>query len=318
MLFLKNNTNPQPQIDHAKQWLIKNIPTTFTFEEQDAHLNILFSEFKKDNGKVMLGLSGVKEQARQIVPQGKYDIVVFIYDLDNYIRPEGEVYNWTTWSPLFIGTQWCEVHNTPMDQVVNQGYTDTWTYCSIVHEMHHAFCEIAFGQGWSSGDEMDTTLVNGVFVKYSINNPDSFDPNCNFVHTLNNLRPYLNSLNAMEPYKYFKFKESTGGGHIVSELNPELMKVLDMARGFAGVPFQITSGYRTPQENTAVGGVAKSTHMDRNAVDIHCTDQTRYQIITGALKAGFTRIGIYKDHLHLDIGKAPDYVQNVCWYSDKD
>lgn len=105
----------------------------------------------------------------------------------------------------------------------------------------------------------------------------------------------------MPTWKYFTETESTGGGHTVAQLNPALVNLLDTARGIAGIPFVISSGYRTSEENTAVGGVSNSAHLTGNAADIVCTDQTRWTVFQGIQEAGFKRIEIAPNHIHADI-----------------
>lgn len=107
-------------------------------------------------------------------------------------------------------------------------------------------------------------------------------------------------------YKYFSDKEIVG-------LKPELVKMLDEARGVAGVPFKITSGFRTPEQNAKLkGSVEDSAHTIGLAVDISCPDSSvRFKMIKGLLVAGFTRIGIGKDFLHIDISK--DKLQDCIW-----
>lgn len=96
-------------------------------------------------------------------------------------------------------------------------------------------------------------------------------------------------------YKYFQPSEIIG-------LAPQLCQLLDSARGFAGIPFVITSGFRTPAQNLACGGVSNSEHLLGNAADIACTDQTRWAVIQGMLQAGFKRIEACPNHVHCDIG----------------
>lgn len=107
-------------------------------------------------------------------------------------------------------------------------------------------------------------------------------------------------------YKYFSDKEIVG-------LKPELVKMLDEARGIAGVPFKITSGFRTKEQNDKLkGSVEDSAHMTGEAVDISCPDsKVRFKMIKALLVAGFTRIGIGKDFLHIDIDKTKP--QDCIW-----
>ena len=104
------------------------------------------------------------------------------------------------------------------------------------------------------------------------------------------------------PYIHFKPTEPTGGGHTVSELKPQLIQALDTMRGLAGVPFSITSGFRTVAENTAVGGVPNSAHLVGLAADISVTDTTRQKIMKGVLDSNipcFTED--CPDHIHIDL-----------------
>ena len=48
--------------------------------------------------------------------------------------------------------------------------------------------------------------------------------------------------------------------------------ILEPLRAFAGQPIIISSGYRSPALNKAVGGVANSQHMTGQAADIHIPD----------------------------------------------
>ena len=46
------------------------------------------------------------------------------------------------------------------------------------------------------------------------------------------------------------------------------LQMLDDARGIAGIPFKITSGYRSVSHNKSVGGVQNSSHLIGKAADI--------------------------------------------------
>lgn len=49
--------------------------------------------------------------------------------------------------------------------------------------------------------------------------------------------------------------------------------VLEPVRKWYGKPFVITSGFRSPALNKAVGGVSTSYHLKGQAADIHITSQ---------------------------------------------
>src|SRR6266446_2591602 len=105
-------------------------------------------------------------------------------------------------------------------------------------------------------------------------------------------------------------------------LAPELMSKLDTAREVAGIPFFISSGLRSCAANTAAMGAEHSAHIRGLAVDLGLghlpegadRDGARFKMIQALLSAGFIRMGLYQNHLHIDVGQAPDYVQAVAWH----
>jgi uncharacterized protein YcbK (DUF882 family) len=112
-------------------------------------------------------------------------------------------------------------------------------------------------------------------------------------------------------FKATEFKEPDKMGY-------EFMLWLDALRGSVGVPMTITSSYRSPDYNLAVGGAPDSAHTDVpcNAVDIGMRPRpddpnwnfTRFRIVQAAMDSGCRRIGSYANgSLHLDRseGKRP-------------
>lgn len=98
-------------------------------------------------------------------------------------------------------------------------------------------------------------------------------------------------------FKYFKDCEIKG-------LNEKLIQMLDNARSIAGIPFVITSGLRSIEKNREVGGAEDSAHLKGLAVDLKCNySESRFIIVSALLMAGFKRIGIAPDHIHVDIDK---------------
>lgn len=68
---------------------------------------------------------------------------------------------------------------------------------------------------------------------------------------------------------------------------------------------RITSSYRSPKKNAAVGGAKHSQHMHGKAFDLdvsHIDQEERIQLIRQARKSGFSGIGVYKNSLHFDTG----------------
>lgn len=94
---------------------------------------------------------------------------------------------------------------------------------------------------------------------------------------------------------YFQENEIKG-------LDKRLVSMLDIARGMAQIPFVITSGFRTPEENKEIGGAPDSAHLKGLAVDLRCWNSTeRFLIVKSLLKTGFKRIEVCQDHIHADI-----------------
>ena len=92
----------------------------------------------------------------------------------------------------------------------------------------------------------------------------------------------------------------------------DLVMRLEQARELAGVPFVITSGLRSDEHNARVGGSPGSSHLTGNAVDLHCeSSRNRKKIVDALLQAGFSRIGIGRNFIHVDNDRSkPD---DVMW-----
>ena len=87
-----------------------------------------------------------------------------------------------------------------------------------------------------------------------------------------------------------------------NEMNESFLGTLTDAREYCRTPFMINSGYRCEKHNKKVGGKPNSTHTVGAAADIHCTEsRQRALILCGLLEAGFSRIGIAKTFIHVDM-----------------
>lgn len=284
------------------------ISITYTKIESNIPVTLDFQQIGS-NGVRFGSAKGVKQQIEKLVPKNQ-DIILFVF------------HNNETNS---VSTGWYPTSNTMRETVQdailcqifdNDGFEQTdWFYKSAVHEIMHAFAMMIHNLGFSFRDEMDLTNVNGTLIPYW-NNSDPESTEGNFSRCFKNLEPYWDKIfpqkTMNKKYKYFKESEVVG-------LKPEFVTMLDKARGIAGVPFVITSGYRTPEKNSKVGGVENSTHTTGLGADIKCTDSgVRFKMIKAFLEVGFARIGIYKAHIHVDMGKKPQYPENVIWFIDKE
>jgi len=111
---------------------------------------------------------------------------------------------------------------------------------------------------------------------------------------------------------YFFFEEFACKCCGKSVVHPDLIIMLEVARKQAGVPFVINSGYRCKDNNKKVGGSETSSHLIGAAVDIDAPNSTyKYLIVRHCLDAGFRRIGVGSNFVHVDIDK--NKVHPVIW-----
>lgn len=117
-----------------------------------------------------------------------------------------------------------------------------------------------------------------------------------------------------EKVRYFNYSEFDspdvqGSGQMMDKT---LLEMLDEVRDKFDKPIHITSGFRTPAHNEAVGGVETSSHLKGLAVDIACKKSTdRFDLINCLLDVGFSRIGVGDTFIHADIDQ--DKTQGVIW-----
>ena len=131
-----------------------------------------------------------------------------------------------------------------------------------------------------------------------------------------NLKTWQKSLNKVEEdmaLKHFKLSEFESPDLPgVNNMCLKFLKKLDKARAIAGIPFFITSGYRSPQHNLDVGGVQDSAHtlIPCKAVDIACNNSiNRQKIIRALAEVGLTRrLGISKSFIHTDDSQKTDAI----------
>jgi len=114
--------------------------------------------------------------------------------------------------------------------------------------------------------------------------------------------------------KEFDSPDLSGSG---LNMDKDFLSMLDNARDIAKTPFKITSGYRTKEHNIAIykklgKKPIESSHLKGLACDIACSDsRARFLIINALLEAGFTRIGIANNFIHVD--SDCEKSQDVIW-----
>jgi uncharacterized protein YcbK (DUF882 family) len=115
-------------------------------------------------------------------------------------------------------------------------------------------------------------------------------------------------------HMFFEYSEFDSADESGSYINMDVgfLNKLSKARELAAIGFKITSGYRSPAHNAKVGGVPSSSHTIGRAVDIYApTSRQKYIIINALLQAGFNRIGVAKNFIHVDDDPSKD--EDVIW-----
>jgi uncharacterized protein YcbK (DUF882 family) len=86
-------------------------------------------------------------------------------------------------------------------------------------------------------------------------------------------------------------------------ISPELVAILQKIRTHFGKPITITSAYRTPSRNKAVGGTIYSYHLYGMACDIKVSGISPEKVVSYAEKllpcSG--GIGVYDTFVHIDV-----------------
>ena len=95
-------------------------------------------------------------------------------------------------------------------------------------------------------------------------------------------------------------------------ISSRLIALLERTREIYGKPMRISSGFRCPAHNAAVGGVPTSAHLTGEAADVLCVlSGDRHKLLAAAYAAGSRRVGISGSFLHFDVSTLPP--QDVTW-----
>ena len=117
----------------------------------------------------------------------------------------------------------------------------------------------------------------------------------------------------IKEFKYFVYGEFECPCCARNATSKKFIGKLDYAREKARVPFVVTSGYRCKRRNLKEKGTLTSVHLVGLAADISTpTAGLRYHVLKGLFAAGFVRMGIGKDFIHVDDGYA-NKTNEVVW-----
>ena len=108
----------------------------------------------------------------------------------------------------------------------------------------------------------------------------------------------------LKHFKPHEFRCRCGCSLGIDQMDTAMLAMLDAAREYAGIPFKINSAIRCQAHNNSVGGSANSSHLKGLAADIACEfSPARFLMLRELIFAGFHRIGVGSEFIHVDIDK---------------
>jgi hypothetical protein len=102
---------------------------------------------------------------------------------------------------------------------------------------------------------------------------------------------------------YFKKSEFyCDGESCYDKMNKAFLEKLDLARSYSSVKYVISSSWRSMAYTIKKKWSKTSSHLIGMAVDIEAkTSSEKWEIVRTLMKAGFTRIGVGLDFIHVDM-----------------
>ena len=98
----------------------------------------------------------------------------------------------------------------------------------------------------------------------------------------------------------------------LANMHPNFMEKLQKAREIAGLGFNPTSGYRCPKHPESLKRPT-SAHTIGRAVDIApITSRIRFIVMASLIQAGFNRLGIGENFIHVEDDPSKD--TDVSWH----
>lgn len=150
------------------------------FDEIDVDFEVEHKFYAENSkGERAYGSKNAKDYFRNTVERNTYDAVFHVYD-NKFYPKDGYVAPFTTFSGVFYETEYVELPD-------NKGNKYT-----PVHELMHVIGNLLEKLGYIKkiDDQMDRTLVDGVWIPYYKNSYPNADGG-NYHVTLTNYKPYL-------------------------------------------------------------------------------------------------------------------------------
>lgn len=101
-------------------------------------------------------------------------------------------------------------------------------------------------------------------------------------------------------FRLVEFASKDGADRVL--VHPALIDGLERLRSALGHPLTVTSGYRTPEHNRAIGGATASFHMRGMAADVSSKRVPPSTIAAEARRLGFGGVKAYPTFVHVDVG----------------
>ena len=119
-------------------------------------------------------------------------------------------------------------------------------------------------------------------------------------------------------FKYFTAAELKCSHCNKEGMNINFMKKIEALREELGFPFIVTSGYRCTKHPIEIEKYTVGAHTTGRAIDVSVYGENAYKLLRGALKAGFTGIGVNQKggarFIHIDdIEKSPERPRPWVW-----
>lgn len=120
---------------------------------------------------------------------------------------------------------------------------------------------------------------------------------------------HYNDVPSRWPWPHFSPREVACKGTGRVKVHIKSMNALEAFRRELGRPVYLTSAYRSPVHNAAVGGAPNSMHLRGQAFDVQVRDNDPAEIERAARRAGFTGFGFYQRQgfIHIDTGRAREW-----------
>ena len=119
-------------------------------------------------------------------------------------------------------------------------------------------------------------------------------------------------------FKYFTELELRCSHCNKEGMNIDFMEKIEALRERMGFPFIVTSGYRCSQHPIEIEKYTVGAHTTGRAIDVSVYGENAYKLLRGALKAGFTGIGVNQKgdsrFIHIDdIEESPERPRPWVW-----